>query len=93
MSISTQDALNRIAYNLAAIAGAIATLAEAVNGTYKGKPIYTQPTYARDDGNPATIHMTALARIRDATGGNGLPFANKWARSIAAEALDKHAAL
>jgi len=29
----------------------------------------------------------ALHQIKDATGGNGLPFANKWARGIAEEAL------
>lgn len=28
-----------------------------------------------------------LERIRDATGGNGLPFANKWARGVAEETL------
>lgn len=31
--------------------------------------------------------IEALKRIRDATGGNGLPFANKWARGVAEECL------
>lgn len=31
--------------------------------------------------------IRALERIRDATGGNGIPFANKWARGVAEEAL------
>jgi hypothetical protein len=37
-----ETALDRVATNLALIAGAISTLAEAVNGTYGGKPIYAQ---------------------------------------------------
>jgi hypothetical protein len=40
--MSIEDSLDRLAANVAMIAGAISTLAEAVNGTYKGKPIYTQ---------------------------------------------------
>lgn len=42
MSIGQEESLSRIATNLAMIAGAISTLAEAVNGTYKGKPIYAE---------------------------------------------------
>jgi hypothetical protein len=40
--MSIEDTLDRLATNVAMIAGAISTLAEAVNGTYKGNPIYSQ---------------------------------------------------
>ena len=42
MSVENAEVMDRIASNLALIAGAISTLAEAVNGTYAGKPIYAQ---------------------------------------------------
>lgn len=38
--MSIEESFDRIATNLALIAGSISTLAEAVNGTYKGKQIY-----------------------------------------------------
>ena len=40
--MSIEETLDRLATNVAMIAGAISTLAEAVNGTYKGNPIYAQ---------------------------------------------------
>ena len=33
--------------------------------------------------------LAVLKRIAGATGGNGLPFANKWARSVAEEAVQE----
>lgn len=44
--IETQEpaALDRIAHNIALLAGAINTLAAAVSGEYGGKPIYSGPT-------------------------------------------------
>lgn len=53
MAIENEDALSRIATNLALIAGAISTLAEAVNGTYKGKPIYADTPVAAQPANSA----------------------------------------
>lgn len=53
MSIEQEDALSRVATNLALIAGAISTLAEAVNGTYKGNPIYAQNRSAEPSVPPA----------------------------------------
>ena len=40
--MSIEETLDRLATNVAMIAGAISTLAEAVNGSYKGNPIYGQ---------------------------------------------------
>lgn len=83
MSAENEEVMSRVATNLALIAGAISTLAEAVNGTYKGKPIYEQvgaqpPTEAakptRGRGRPvkgeetaATAAGTALAAGTAAT--------------------------
>lgn len=52
--IENEENLSRVATNLALIAGAISTLAEAVNGTYKGKPIYTQQETTAPSIEPAT---------------------------------------
>lgn len=38
--MSIEETLDRLATNVALLTGAVATLAESVNGTYKGKPIY-----------------------------------------------------
>ncbi len=49
--MSIEETLDRLATNVAMIAGAIATLAEAVNGSYKGAAIYANNAL---DGPEAT---------------------------------------
>jgi hypothetical protein len=73
MSIE-ETALDRVATNLALIAGAISTLAEAVNGTYAGKPIYGQPA-AAPASTPAATTPTRRGRGRPVTGETAAPAA------------------
>lgn len=70
MSIENEETMSRVATNLALIAGAISTLAEAVNGTYKGKPIYAQVDAAapiepqkRGRGRPVKGEETAAPAV------------------------------
>ena len=51
--MTIEETLDRLATNVALIAGAISTLAEAVNGTYKGTPIY------KDHGNEPSVPPAA----------------------------------
>jgi hypothetical protein len=73
-----EDALSRVATNLALIAGAISTLAEAVNGTYGGKPIYAQSgTVASVPPAASTADKAApKPRGRPAKGGSDAPTAS-----------------
>ena len=67
MSIE-ETALDRVATNLALIAGAISTLAEAVNGTYAGKPIYGQQPAVAPASTPAAVAPARRPRGRPVTG-------------------------
>jgi hypothetical protein len=64
-----ETALDRVATNLALIAGAISTLAEAVNGTYAGKPIHD----VKADPVPSIPAPTQPAATEPARRGRGRP--------------------
>ena len=61
--MSIEETLDRLATNVAMIAGAISTLAEAVNGTYKGNPIYKDHS-----GEPSVPPAALKTRGRPARG-------------------------
>ena len=63
--MTIEETLDRLATNVAMIAGAISTLAEAVNGTYKGNPIYAQQQAAppADDAKPSKAGRKAKGEV------------------------------
>lgn len=63
--MSIEETLDCLATNVAMIAGAISTLAEAVNGTYKGNPIYAQRQAVppADDAKPSKAGRKAKGEV------------------------------
>lgn len=86
--MSIEETLDRLATNVAMIAGAISTLAEAVNGTYKGNPIYAQQqaTPPADDPKPKKAGRPAKG---EADGQAVKPDASTAAATVAATATAK----
>lgn len=60
--MAIEETLDRLATNIALLTGAVATLAEAANGTYAGKPIYAQDGAAPPASSPPAADKPATAR-------------------------------
>lgn len=69
--MAIEETLDRLATNIALLTGAVATLAEAANGTYAGKPIYAQ------QGAESTPPAAPAAAPTTAKRGRGRPVAGE----------------
>jgi hypothetical protein len=66
--MSIEDTLDRLATNVALVAGAISTLAEAVNGTYKGKQIYADAPAPAATTEASAKQLEAVTTIKRGPG-------------------------